>query len=190
MQPAIVSLLLNLLLAPVTTASQQQSKTSAGVAALPQADGVYYRQSAAKWIQLTQARVADSKIRGMETYLQTDGLTGLNMNFVYPGAHAAIQIFEKRPTFFVRGIGTGAEALIVQLTCKKDSRAVSTTSLNAARENNAGFDKKDIYRVVVVLSLDGGFSATPEENLKPGEYLLTFGSANTGYDFGISSAKR
>ncbi|PYR65589.1 MAG: hypothetical protein DMG20_14430, partial [Acidobacteria bacterium] len=77
---------------PVTTASQQQSKTSAGVAALPQADGVYYRQSAAKWIQLTQARVADSKIRGMETYLQTDGLTGLNMNFVYPGAHAAIQI--------------------------------------------------------------------------------------------------
>ena len=108
MQPAIVSLLLNLLLALVTTASQQQSKTSAGVAALPQADGVYYRQSAAKWIQLTQARVADSKIRGMETYLQTDGLTGLNMNFVYPGAHAAIQIFEKRPTFFVRGIGTGA----------------------------------------------------------------------------------
>ena len=53
-----------------------------------------------------------------------------------------------------------------------------------------GFDKKDIYRVVVVLSLDGGFSATPEENLKPGEYLLTFGSENTGYDFGISPAKR
>jgi len=43
---------------------------------------------------------------------------------------------------------------------------------------------------VVVPSLDGGFSATPEENLKPGEYLLTFGSANTGYDFGISPAKR
>jgi len=190
MQAAIVSFLLSLLLAPATTASQQQSKTSADTVAVPQADGVYYRQNTPKWIQLTQARVADSKIRGMETYLQTDGLTGLNMNFVYPGVHAAIQIFEKRPTFFVRGVGTGAEALIAQLTCKRDSRVVGTMSLNATQENKAGFDKKVIHRVVVVPSLDGGFSATPEENLKPGEYLLTFGSADAGYDFGISPAKR
>jgi hypothetical protein len=40
--------------------------------------------------------------------------------------------------------------------------------------------------VTVTVYKDDSFSVTPEQNLQPGEYLLVFGHANTGFDFGIA----
>jgi hypothetical protein len=171
-------------------ASPQVSKPSPPPPGLPAAAGVYYRQHDTQWIKVDPAPKGDSKMKGMNVFLQTEGLAGLNMSFEYWGAYAALQIPEKRPVFLARGTGTAQAALIVRLTPKDHNRLVQTTSSDMTAENKGGFKKKDIRKVRTAVFSDGSFSITPIEDLQPGEYILVFGNANNAFDFGISPAKK
>jgi hypothetical protein len=51
--------------------------------------------------------------------------------------------------------------------------------------NKEGFRRTDVRKLKLTEYTDGTYSATPEENLKKGEYLLVFGTATAGFDFGI-----
>jgi len=51
--------------------------------------------------------------------------------------------------------------------------------------NKEGFRRTDVRKLQLTEYADGSFSATPEENLKKGEYLLVFGNASSSFDFGI-----
>ncbi len=155
------------------------------VAGLPAPDGVYYRQGYGKWVKLTPAPVTNMKTKGMGTFIDTEGLSNLGMQVVYKGPRAAVQIEERLPTFYARGTGSSADIVLVQLTQRKDSRSIHASSAAATIENKGGFRKDDIRKVTVTVYSDGSFSITPEAELKPGEYLLAFGYATTGYDFGV-----
>lgn len=167
-----------------------QGAKPAPVPGMPAAAGVYYRQGDARWIKLESPAMADMKTRGMGLFIQTDGLSNLGMTAVYRGAQAPVRISDARPTFYVRGAGSAKDAMIVQLTRKKDSRTLQTSSSDATVENKGGFKKEEIHKVTVTAYSDESFSVTPEEALKPGEYLIVFGYATAGFDFGIDLGKK
>lgn len=156
---------------------------------MPVTPGVYFRQGDAQWIKLEPASMADMKSKGMEQFMDTYGYFNLDLTVTYTGAQAAAQIPVPRPVFYVRGVGSSKEAMIVQLTRKKDSRTIRTSSSAATTENKGGFKKQEIQNVTVTVYSDESFSVAPEDDLKPGEYLLVFGYANAGFDFGISRTK-
>jgi hypothetical protein len=166
-----------------------QTAKPAPVAGLPAETGIYFRQGDG-WQRLQPATMAEMKSKGVGMFLETDGLAGLDLTMNYAGAHAGVQIGSPQPVFYIRGFGSAKDALIVQLTQKKDSRSIRTSSVDITVENKGGF-KKDVIRHVAVTEFsDGSFSVTPNQKLKPGEYLLVFGHAITGHDFGITKAAR
>jgi hypothetical protein len=121
----------------------------------------------------------------MGMYIETDGLTNLELRIVCRGARASLRISNPKPTFYVRGIGPATDMMLVQLTSKKDSRTISTSSSDSTVTNKEGFKRNDIRKLQLTEYTDGSFSATPEQNLKKGEYLLVFGTSTAGFDFGI-----
>jgi hypothetical protein len=157
---------------------------------MPQAAGVYYRQSPERWIKLDPAFVDESKIKGMGAYMQTDGLTSLGLNYVYLGISAPLKISIPRPVFYLRGVAPAAEVQLVRLTQGKENRTVHTSSPEVSVGNKGGFKRSEIRQLETVVFSDGSFSVAPEQDLKPGEYLLALGSAMKGFDFAITSGRR
>jgi hypothetical protein len=157
---------------------------------MPAATGAYYRQSSGKWIKLDPVFVDESKIKGMGTYLETEGLSGLNLNYVYLGISAPLQLSEPRPVFYFRGVGRAEEVQIVRLGQGKENRTVRTSSTEVSVGNKGGFKRSEIRPVAAVVFSDRTFSVAPEQDLKPGEYLIAIGSAMRGFDFGITAGKK
>jgi len=185
----IVSFVLCLVVGSATAILAQESRPAPPVG-MPPAAGVYCLQGGTKWIKLDPAPVEDSKIRSLDRLMQTEGLIIINTNNAYLGAYAALELSDRRPTFYVRGVGSPKDAQIVRLTRKRDKRTVQTSSAEISVTNRGGFKREEIRPVAVTSFSDGSFSVTPEVDLKPGEYLLAFGSAVTGFDFGISPGKK
>jgi hypothetical protein len=152
---------------------------------LPAAPGVYHRQDGARWAVIEPAVIADTKTKGMDLFLETGGFYSPDLTVIYQGAQAPTPIPETRPVFYVRGIGSAKDAVIVLLTRKKDSRTLQTSAAAAASDNKGGFVKKDIRNVTVTVFSDNSFAVTPDDPLKPGEYLLLLGLAHAGFDFGV-----
>jgi hypothetical protein len=151
---------------------------------MPPDSGVYFRQEG-KWINLRTATVSSVDTKGLGQYIQTDGFTGLEMDFVCQGAQALTRITSQKPVFYVRGVGLPDDALIVQFEQKKNSRNLRASLSDSSAANKAGFRKNTVRNVAVVVFPDKSFSITPQEDLRPGEYLLTFGKTTNSYDFGI-----
>jgi hypothetical protein len=134
--------------------------------------------------------MANMKTKGVDMFLETYGLTSLDLAIDYDGARSKAQISSPRPSFYCRAAGSAKDALIIQLTTKKDRRTIRTSSGNATTANKGGFKKDAIRNVTVTEYRDGSFSVAPQQDLRPGEYLLVFGPANTGFDFGIPKQSR
>jgi hypothetical protein len=153
----------------------------------PTAAGVYYHQGEKGWAALARPVMADTKTEGMGRFLDTYGWSNLNRTMVFQGAAAGVHIANQRPTFQVRGVGSAQDVLIVQLASKKDTREIQASSTNASVNNKEGFKRSSICRVTATVLAKDLYSVTPEVNLKPGEYLLVFGHAETAYEFGIQT---
>jgi hypothetical protein len=166
-----------------------QSTKPAGIPEIPEASGAYYLQNNANWIRLQLASIDKMKTKGMGLFLETGGYTRLGASGVYHGAKAALRISVSNPTFFIREVGSSKDAIIIRLVEKKDSRMIHTSSANTSVENKGGFQKDEIRKVTVTEYPDHSFLLTPEENLSSGEYLLVFGGAASGFDFGIDRTK-
>jgi hypothetical protein len=152
----------------------------------PDSKGVYYRESPSEWGMLDPAMLSDSRSHGMERFVETGGMTGLNVILTFDGSNSPVQIGERRPKFFVRGFLPGEDTLIVQLAVRRDSREAQTSLSLAGMTNREGFKNADIHRVVVTAVDKSLYTITPQETLKPGEYLLVLGRVETSFNFGIS----
>jgi hypothetical protein len=165
-------------------------QTAAPMPDLPAANGVYLRPGSGDWTRVEIASMSDMKSKGMSDFLDTAGLTNLDVIVAYQGAQSKLQLPSPRPIFYVRGTGSPNDAMIVSLTRKGDQRVVRTATSNATVGNRAGFKKDDIRNVTVTVFSDKSFSVTPESDLKAGEYALVFGFASAAYDFGITRVKK
>jgi hypothetical protein len=156
---------------------------------LPAAAGVYYHGETG-WITLARPVMAETKTQGMEHFLDTYGWSNLNRTIVFQGSAAGIRIMDPRPTLYVRGVGSAQDVLIAQLARKKDTREIQASSTNASVNNKEGFKRGNIYIVTTTALAKDLYSVTPEENLKPGEYLLVFGHAETAFEFAVQTGPR
>jgi hypothetical protein len=158
---------------------------AAGTPNVPEAPGVYVNQNNAAWTNLQPAKVIKGKTKGLDAYLMTEGYTNLNISVVYHGAKAPLRIASSKPVFFVREIGPNKIFSVIRLESKKNQRAFHATPSAATVGNNLGFKRSQIVKMAVVENPDGSFSTTPEEALKPGEYLIIFDKITSAYDFGV-----
>jgi hypothetical protein len=159
-------------------------------AGLPADAGVYYHRGETRWVALTRPVLAETRTAGMEHFLDTYGWSNLNRTIVFQGAAAGIRIPDPKPTFYIRGIGSAQDVLIAQLTARKDSREIRADSTSASVNNKEGFKRGSIYRLTATVLAKDLYSVTPEQNLKPGEYLLVFGHAETSFEFGVQAGPR
>lgn len=151
----------------------------------PVAPGVYFKLSDTQWISMKPAPVVGGNTRGLGVYVDSGGYTNLDMHVTYRGAKASLRIARHAPSFFVRESGSAADLMLVRLEQKKYERLCQTSPSSATVENKMGFKNADIIKINLFEYPDKSFSVVPEEALKPGEYLLAFGSATSGYDFGV-----
>ncbi len=170
--------------------SAAMAQTPAVPAGLPAAVGVYYHPGEAGWVALARPVMAATKTQGMEHFLDTYGWSNLSRTIVFQGAAAGVRIFNLKPTFYVRGVGSAQDVLIAQLTRKKDTREIQASSKQASVNNKEGFKRGSIFRVGATVLAKDFYSVTSEENLQPGEYLLVFGHADTAFDFSIQAGPR
>jgi hypothetical protein len=157
---------------------------------VPTEAGLYYLQNNTQWIRLEPAPRASKKTRGIGSYVDSGGFTGLATSIVFTGARATMRIEYARPTFFVRGPGFPRDAILVRLTERKDSRALSASTADATVGNKEGFRKEDIRKIGTAAHSKDLFSVTPEADLKSGEYLLVFGYVTNSFDFAIDPPKK
>ena len=157
---------------------------------MPAEPGVYYRQEDGGWVKLNPAVVAQMRHEGVELFVDTGGYTNLGMKGMLQPSRAAARISASRPTLYVRGVGAPGDVVLIQLKRENDRRVFETSSVDATVENKGGFRKKDMRNTAVVVYSDSSFSVTPEQALKEGEYLLCFGYAQSGFDFGVDLKRR
>jgi hypothetical protein len=121
------------------------------------------------------------------------GLTP-QMVWTFRGAESPIQIEDKRPTFCIKelpelaGIAGRSEhaLLIVRFDKKKDHRELQTTNGGNVFTFKGGLSKDRMPDITTKTVSDGVFMVTPSEDLKPGEYMITFDALGfDGYDFGV-----
>jgi hypothetical protein len=170
-----------LLLIAVAAAAQMRAAANDP----PARKGVYYRASASEWTMLDPATLSDSQTRGMDRFIATYGITGLTVNLTFDGSNSPVQIEDRKPTFLVRGFVPADDTLIVQLAVKRDAREVQTSMMLAGVTNKEGFKQADIHRIVFTKIGEDLYRVTPQETLKPGEYLLVFSRVETAFNFGI-----
>jgi hypothetical protein len=152
---------------------------------LPEGQGVFCRTGGSKWTKLEPATVAGMRTEGMKRFVETAGLSTIYTTIAYKGTESSVRVSDARPVFFVRGAGSAQDALIVRLNKKKDNRETYTSSDNTSYDNKRGYKTSDICRLLITAYSRDAFSATPEEALNSGEYLITFGDINVGYDFAV-----
>jgi hypothetical protein len=157
---------------------------SAQTLKIPGAPGIYFKQDGDKWVGIPKA-AAEARAKGMGLFVETGGYTNLGMDAVLRGAKSAIRINTQKPIFYVREIGHAKDVTLIQLTQKGKSRTFRTSSGDETIENKQGFKKTVIRKTAVTEYPDGTYTITPEQDLKPGEYLLVLGDAATSFDFGI-----
>ena len=81
------------------------------------------------------------------------------------------------------------DVVLVRFEKKKDHRELQSTSGATAFTFKAGFSREKTPDIVVKRVSESVFTVTPEQDLPPGEYLLTFGLGSSGFDFGITGRK-
>jgi hypothetical protein len=151
----------------------------------PKTSGVYYFQNDTGWINLSSAPIADMKIKGMDMFVRSGGYTSLKVSIMCRGSKALMRVTTPKPIFFVRGVGSSNDAMLIRLAPQKNKRVFFTSSSAATVENKSGFNEENIRKLDLIPYPDRSFSITPKEALHSGEYLLVLGDAATSFDFGI-----
>jgi len=154
-------------------------------------DGFYYK-TAQGWQKLEPLSSSGSGMKHVAKIL----VPGLTPQIVwrYPGAESHSQIAERKPTFCIKESPSqadtpgrsGRDLLIVQFDKKKDYRELQTTKGGNVFTFKAGVSKERAPDITTKTVAEGIFLVTPNQELQPGEYMLTFNAlGHNGYDFGI-----
>jgi hypothetical protein len=158
----------------------------------PLADGFYYRDSQG-WKPLEPISMTGGGLKHVGKML-VPGLTP-QIVWTFRGAQAPVEIREARPTFCIKELPslagmagrTERDVVIVRFDKKADHRELQTTNGGNMFTFKSGLSKDRTPDITVKAVADGEFTVTPNEDLKPGEYLLTFSALGaSGYDFGIA----
>ena len=172
----------------------QQLQTQSNQAA-PTAPGIYYK-SPTGFVKLSQTMMVGGGAKHMGKMF-VPGMTP-QMVYTFRDAHSPIQITEAKPTFYVRQDPYMAnvpghserDIVVVRFDTKKDHRELQVTSGASAFTMKAGFSKERTPEITTTHISDIDFTIVPTVDLKPDEYLITFGgNGASGFDFGIPKSR-
>lgn len=160
-------------------------------------NGFYY-QTPQGWKRLEPLTMAGGGLKHVGKMF-VPGLTP-QMVWTFRGAESPVQLQENRPTFLVKEFPALAntagfssrDLIIVRFDKKKDHRELQTTSGGNMFTFKSGLDRGRIVDASAkTLDTEGAFIVTVNEDMKPGEYMLTFSSLGIqGYDFGIAKGEK
>src|SRR6266852_8853264 len=144
-------------------------------------DGFYYKASQG-WQKLEPLSMAGGGLKHMGKMF-VPGLTP-QMVWTFRDAESPVQLTNKRPTFYVKEMPqlaniagrSGRDLLIVRFDKKKDHRELQTTSGGNMFTFKSGLSKDRMPDITTKTIADGIYAVTPTEDLKPGEYMITFSS--------------
>lgn len=159
------------------------------------ADGFYYKTTQG-WQKLEPLSMAGGGLKHAGKMF----VPGLTPQFVWTfrGAEAPVQIGDKRPRFYIKELPmlatiagrTERDLIIIRFDKKKDHRELQTTSGGNMFTFKSGISKDRLPDITANTVADGIFTVTPNDDLKSGEYMVTFSAlGNSGYDFGIKEQK-
>lgn len=159
------------------------------------ADGVYYKQGD-KYLSVDPLQMSGGGMKHVGKMF-VPGLTP-QMVWTYRGAEAPLRIVDPKPSFYVKRSfymvnvpgQTYRDILIVKFEKKKDRRELQTSNGGNMVTFKAGIGKDKLPDIETEKLADNIFKLTPKEPLTVGEYLIAFGMANSGYDFGIDLPKK
>jgi hypothetical protein len=154
-------------------------------------DGFYYKTTQG-WLKLEPLAMSGGGLKHAGKMF----VPGLTPQFVWTfrDAESPAQIVDRRPTFCIKELPaladiagrSGRDLLIIRFDKKKDHRELQTTSGGNMFTFKAGISKDRMPEITTKTLADGTFMITPNEDLKPGEYMVTFSAlGHSGYDFGI-----
>ena len=178
-----------IVLAVVLFCAAQETAVPQGVQSL--SDGFYYKTPQG-WQKLQPLSMAGGGLKHAGKMF----VPGLTPQFVWTfrGAEAPVQVEDKRPTFYIKELPmlatiagrTERDLIIIRFDKKKDHRELQTTSGGNMFTFKSGISKERLPDITTKTVSDGIFTVTPNSDLKPGEYMVTFSAlGNTGYDFGV-----
>lgn len=178
-----------ILLAVVLVCAAQDTAVPQEVQSL--SDGFYYKAPQG-WQKLEPLSMAGGGLKHAGKMF----VPGLTPQFVWTfrGAEAPIQVEDKRPTFYIKELPilatlagrTERDLIIIRFDKKKDHRELQTTSGGNMFTFKSGISKERLPDITTKTVSDGMFTVTPNDNLKPGEYMVTFSAlGNSGCDFGV-----
>lgn len=154
---------------------------------LPAARGIYYH-AAPGWVALQSTLLVPfsdgSRVLDFLNLGSTHSIAEI------PGPHAAVQIGNPRPTFYLRGI-TPSELYLVRSISKADYRELWMSNSRNFRDW-AHFRAEDVAGVDTQMVAADVVTVQPRASLKPGEYALAsvFEPGERwirlGYDFGLT----
>lgn len=120
-----------------------------------------------------------------------------NLFWTFRGSRSATQLSMNRPHFrLVCGRGSVAlvllcglsqqpsDLIIVRLDEKSDHRE-SRMATGSVFGGRGGFDPKKTTKATAVKHEDGGWDVSPDEDLEPGEYLVTSSTQPQGFEFSV-----
>lgn len=176
------------------TAVSDQVHASTDRNAQPQRPGAYYR-SPEGWQQMEQIL---SFSRAHPLILAPMVVRPRALRF--RGAEASLKITNPRPVFLLKSVplpggGSARDVVLAKLDARKDYRDLPVMPGRTVFHSHDALPASHIVEVTVNAESPDVFSITPTKDLRPGEYILTFGMGEVGgYDFEVlppsMSAKR
>jgi hypothetical protein len=139
----------------------------ANLAGMPALKGVYFR-TGATWTSLPYTLLwpyAKNEWKWWLSVGRPDYMAEI------PGEHAAIQVTDGQPTFYVRGLTSAMGPKLVQFGTRHDFRRVKMP-YTAQFEPRVPFDSKALRDIEVAQVAPNVVSVRPRAPLTPGEYAV------------------
>ena len=171
---------------PITPAKQDVPTDIQALSA-----GFYYKTQQG-WQKLEPLAMAGGGAKHMGKMF-VPGLTP-QMVWTFRDAESPAQITGRRPVFCVKEMPSlvsiagrsRRDLVIVRFDKKKDHRELQVTNGGNMFTFKSGLSKDRMPDITAQVIADGVFMVTPNDDLKPGEYMISFSALGIqGYDFGI-----
>jgi hypothetical protein len=145
--------------------------------------GVFYT-SGAGWARMPEAPTPQLRTQG-ETAFFFDVVNNLDVFYDYAGTTSPVQLSDRKPVFHANlGYVLTRDLEHIEIIAMKQK-----SNRREAHLTWSGGDMLARYPKTIAVSLaqgsDGILTITPQTDLAPGEYLLSFGHVMLKYDFSV-----
>jgi hypothetical protein len=165
------------------------SQQAGRIVKVPFERGVYF-EGPSGWISLPNAVFLPQLGSGVKELLGVGSRVAVA---TMPGAHAAVTITNRKPSFYIRGYRPGTRIYLARGTEKGDARQVRL-SMSGDISEGARFHASDLTDIEMEHAGTDLVIVRPRADLRPGEYVLVstleprYRAIRMGFEFSVAGA--